>query len=890
MNLDGWPKVIAAAIGSLLFAVGLAPLVMAGFGDIVNVGDSLVPITNLAIVFVAAGAGLACYLAFRGGAALSRDWIRGVKWPLVLTGAFVLACLSLTIANTDRENNTSWRYAEKLETVSGVSKFRTREFGRYFARLGVGDPEILQGSLATIPISWSAWAAGGQSVLVVRVPGSDSASPLSLCEGDGQLTLAALDSGSIVADKRVPISTLCNQWRRIDVQYPRGVSALHLGFAGTDIAVDTELDVMLIGHEANFSWLASLFTLFSMTALLSIVFVISIKTRAGSETVSRSPSGKTWQRRCFIGGSILLFMVISNAFVYSYVAQERTIYTWDFSGYWMYARNVSEFLQGAERKSASRPQATSQAEDAVPGSGEPGLSMPDPSAVAALIRNLRFAEYNISSNLPVAPVLAVFDGSRMAYELSLLNIYALAAVIMLLIALYGMGCNSSDRWVAWWPLVAVATIFCVIPFWIPILRGYMGISVVALDLAVLWLYFRRPVEQTGTFALISMGVLLLASVILQRWNAYWVVAFIVFAAADGIAVLVRRRAFSFSALIPTFRVPIVAGFTAFFLFAVIAWPKVITTVSTDYADIYSAYLEDDSLGQALVRFVNAFGGGLIALILAAWVYLLFEKKMRRVALLLALQLVVMFIHFSGTQTFGPHQMYILMPGLIIILCLALIRSLSSTSKNTRIAGACTSLLVLLSGYASGMAVFAPAGPPHLLPDSIRLLSQSYRPPLVRNDLGEFVRLAGYIDANLEPDAEIYVAAGSQTLNAAHFKNLGPSAGITFDAAGRILSPAVIDKRDGFPREVFAAQMVITTNPVQFSRDPSDQHVIRIPAESLMKSEGIGAAFEQLPETFQLDGGVEVLIFRRTRQNTAEEMLDLSNKLKVFYPDRPDVYQ
>jgi hypothetical protein len=53
---------------------------------------------------------------------------------------------------------------------------------------------------------------------------------------------------------------------------------------------------------------------------------------------------------------------------------------------------------------------------------------------------------------------------------------------------------------------------------------------------------------------------------------------------------------------------------------------------------------------------------------------------------------------------------------------------------------------------------------------------------------------------------------------------------------------------------------------------------------------IGAAFERLPITFQLEGGVEVHIFKRTRANTADEVAAFSEKLRQFYPDRTYVYE
>lgn len=281
---------------------------------------------------------------------------------------------------------------------------------------------------------------------------------------------------------------------------------------------------------------------------------------------------------------------------------------------------------------------------------------------------------------------------------------------------------------------------------------------------------------------------------------------------------------------------------------------------------------------------------MIALIAAAFVYLVVDRATRRIALLLGLQLVVMFYHFSGTQTFGPHQILMLIPGLLIILSLALVRTLSSGTIGVRLAGTGASFLLLISGYASGMAVFAADGPPHLPPKAMGLLSQDYRPPLVRHDLDEFVRMARYIDAVSEKGEGLYVVAGSQTLNAAHFKNVGISTGIDFEAAERVMPSSVVDKRDGFPRDLLRAEIVVTSDPIQLSRRPSDHQVIRIPAESLMSGEGIGKAFERLPETFRLDGGVDVLIFRRIRPHTASEVADLSSKLRKFYPDRPDVYE
>ena len=137
---------------------------------------------------------------------------------------------------------------------------------------------------------------------------------------------------------------------------------------------------------------------------------------------------------------------------------------------------------------------------------------------------------------------------------------------------------------------------------------------------------------------------------------------------------------------------------------------------------------------------------------------------------------------------------------------------------------------------------------------------------------------------------IYVLSGSATLNAVHFRSITASTGVTFNSTNRVLGSSVVDKRDGFPRGIFDAHIVVSSDPIQLSRRPSDQQVIRLPAERFFNKTGIGAAFERLPRNFRLDGEVDAVVFRRTRPNTAEEIADLSDALREFYPDRQDVYQ
>src|SRR5690606_14119001 len=105
----------------------------------------------------------------------------------------------------------------------------------------------------------------------------------------------------------------------------------------------------------------------------------------------------------------------------------------------------------------------------------------------------------------------------------------------------------------------------------------------------------------------------------------------------------------------------------------------------------------------------------------------------------------------------------------------------------------------------------------------------------------------------------------------------------------LLRPMHIDRRDGFPRRLFDAEVVCTTDPTAVHLDADHQQIVLQPAISLLSGTDVGRAFERLPGVFRLDEGFDARIFRRLRDPTAEELEALSARLRSRYPDRPDIY-
>lgn len=222
----------------------------------------------------------------------------------------------------------------------------------------------------------------------------------------------------------------------------------------------------------------------------------------------------------------------------------------------------------------------------------------------------------------------------------------------------------------------------------------------------------------------------------------------------------------------------------------------------------------------------------------------------------------------------------------------MLHALAQQDRKIKVAASFLMLLYAINGLASHAAVFVPNGD-SVAKALVPIVPDNRRLPLVRNDIDEIAKVARYVDglvATMPGEASIYVLASSTVFSSAQLRMLEVSTGHPFASAGGILVTSGIDKRDGFPRGLLNADLVLLTDPVQIHRRAEDQQVIEIPAEFMLSGTGIGAAFEKLQAAFELDEGVTVSVYRRTRENSQAEIEQLSERLRKLYPDRPGIYQ
>ncbi|RUL87791.1 hypothetical protein [Tautonia sociabilis] len=559
---------------------------------------------------------------------------------------------------------------------------------------------------------------------------------------------------------------------------------------------------------------------------------------------------------------VLGFLFVANLGVALFVNNEQFLYYYDGAGWWEWSRQYMSLQSQSFWRS-----------------------------IGEVFETIRTKDQNLLAAVPLGTWMRLAGESRLSYELAVTNIYGGACLLGLMILVRGFWSERESARAGWWlELVPAAALLLLPAFWVPILRGYPEAGGMAMALVVLWLYFSSTDRRSYHPAYFAIGVLLAGLFIFRRWYAYWVVAFLAISALDRAVLAVmdlRRNGFDWRRLARlTLPVPVM-GLVAFAVLAGLAMPMVRRVLETDFADIYSAYNRGGGLIGNLTLSFRPFGWLPTLLGVASLLYLAAGRSTRRMSLFVGAQAVLIVALFFRIQFLMMHQLYMLLPGYLLVCCVAATRIAGLLPNRTLRAGWLGGLLAI--GLTVSVPTYCGAARPLIEP--IAGLLPERCQPLVRHDLDAFIRLNSAIEEHLAgTDGKVYVLASSISISADHLIHAGPSLRMPFPSANRVIGRwCIVDKTNSFPRELLQADLVVVASPIQYHLDPSDQRIVGIPARHFLEGTGIARAFERLPETFTIEQGIEVYLFKKTRPIEPSEVAELSDQLREAYPDRPYIY-
>lgn len=564
---------------------------------------------------------------------------------------------------------------------------------------------------------------------------------------------------------------------------------------------------------------------------------------------------RRYQTPVMIAAGVALVFVLVNLFWSDFVRREQTLYAWDHVAYWSLTADLAEDFRT-------------------------GPAM----ALANVGRSLAQDELNLLPSMPLAPSLALFGQSRRAWILTVLNIYALPALLLGVWAVRRWGDRQENQWdQSLGAMIWIGTILLFAPMWEPLALGYLDIGGLVLIFAAVGLVVGAMPElrREARMRDVAVGVLVAVLMIFRRWYAFWSLSFCIIVGLGGLMALVHRRKTG-KPLAEALQAPLTIGAGVLGTLVVLVGPRLMTIAGTDYGDRFVHYKTHTSGLAEIWGVVGHFGLVPLGLAGAGFLFLLRSTKTRWIAAGIVGQLALIAVLFRRVQDPTPQHWYLLLPGLMLLTAGGLTAWLNSVGPMVRRVGVgivmILGLVVTAQVFGVGTVLPPPLGP------SVEVA------PKTRGDLGEFERLMAWLDGRLEMGSQwVYVLAGTGAVSDSSLGFTNFSLNTRFRSPAHVLMTAQVDRRDGFPDGLLLADIVIVPLPLPVRGGGETQRVIEVPARSFLEGGGIANAFVRINEVFTFDNGVSAQVFERVRPSTTEEIQSLSDSLKAYYRDRPEIW-
>lgn len=579
-----------------------------------------------------------------------------------------------------------------------------------------------------------------------------------------------------------------------------------------------------------------------------------------------------WAYCCRVGGQKIQFFprefVLFGAFsllgliFFTYIiCQNHYIYYWDYSGYWVNSYTTMESL-------FQQPLQT----------------------LINVYRSVLYDDYNLLLPLLIALPMKILGYTFVRYTVINYLFFLLPTWFVLLCIVKKIAQNSGLIQAKNTFLLTISTLlflFTFSGFYIAIFRGYIDIAcLLPASVAILLFIDYDPCmfHKSNVVRDVLVSLNLLLSFLFRRYFAYFVVgymtAWICYAVYRVVTCpgLNQKR----NAALRVIQNLLVIGGVAFVILLVLFRDLLFHVLGTDYAAEYVAY--DAPLEDKLQSLSTNLGAIYFILAIVGIVLAFACKKARKICLFLTVSIVISAAAFFRVQNMGCHHIYIIAVPLFILSVLGSwgVYILLKSRARSILFGIC-----LLVGLLSFSYDFFPWSRPVLDPIS-KLFPAPYY-PLQRNDISELQNLTAYLnEISSDEDKKVYILASGGNLNNSILYNMDlPEQA---PAVKNLLFTADVDLRDGFPVDFLRADIVVTTDPIELHLREGTQEAVRYLAEQITDStSAVGRHFEKIDQTYTLDHGVKVFIYRKISAFETGDLESLAAYYDSLYPDQKELF-
>jgi len=529
-------------------------------------------------------------------------------------------------------------------------------------------------------------------------------------------------------------------------------------------------------------------------------------------------------------------LLVPGLLLYFLLKNERAIYYWDFSGYWGSAIvYTKDFF--------SSPGAT----------------------LKRVYFSIQYDEYNILPNVLLAPANKLIGLKFCDYIFSIYLIYCLpfSLVMSSIVIKLNHGIKT------WLKLFIPFIVLCFTPCLLPLRFGFLdivGLTYIAIIISILLRsnYF-RDLKITSA---IGTGLLLLLLIFNRRWYAFWFVSFFFAVFLLNLFYAIKHK--NQKAIINTCINLGIAGTVAMGIMLVFFYPYFEMTVLKDYADIYSAYRGTTPINQVR-NFITFFG---MFILLTSFAGLVFSfKKHLSLVIFFCVSAIVIIVLFTRVNDFGGYQhFYLMVPFFLFFFIQAVLRF----SHKKYIVFVFFALLLVNNIFVFALNTPESTNPVFAKADGTRMDRSDYEVVNKMSDKVISLQQAG---------SNVYCIASSSILNDDILKSIKLP-----DHESPVYMMSLtqhVDKRDHFPNELFFADYVIVTDPVQVHLGENNQKLIVYFNEAILK--GDLKKYYKKEETYHLQKNVTAYLLKKIASPGNAEIQKMYDYFKDAYPEYENMY-